>query len=469
MAILDLGIGWLGTVGFYVMALLLVLTPIIFIHELGHFLVARWCGVKVKDFSIGFGKEIFGFYDQHGTRWRFAWIPVGGYVKFMDDDNASSFPSRENLDRLSASEREGAFQAKPLWARAAIVAAGPIANFLLAIAIFTGMFTFVGERLVPARVGAIEPGGPAASAGFKVDDLILGIDGQKVRSFSDLDRLLTLNGDRSLMFEVDRGGRKIELTATPVWSEIPELKRRRVSLGIEPPSVPPRVAEVMAKGRAAEAGFKAGDVILRIDGKPVRSFTEMQRIVSASADKQLTFEVDRDGSIVTLKATPAPGREGTDRATGAKIRLGTIGIKSMPQEGEFRRYGPLEAFGQAVSKTYSLTVDSLTGLYQIATRRMPADQLHGPLGIMEMSGQVATWGPVALIMFVAMISVAVGFFNLLPVPVLDGGHLLFYAIEAVRREPLSERTQELSFRIGIALVLLLFVFVTVIDVRRWTG
>ncbi len=468
MGIFDLGIGWLGTVTFYVMALLLVLTPIVFIHELGHFLVARWCGVKVKDFSIGFGKEIFGFYDRHGTRWRFAWIPVGGYVKFMDDDNASSFPSRENLERLSVAEREGAFQTKPLAARAAIVAAGPMANFLLAIAIFTLMFTLVGERLVPARVGAVEPGGPAASAGFKVDDLIISIDGQKVRSFADLDRILTLNADRSLAFEVERGGRAVELKATPVWSESAEFKRRRVTLGIEPPAVPPRVAEVMARGAAADAGFRAGDVILRIDGKPIRSFTEMQKIVTVSAEKELTFEVERGGTLVNLKATPV-GRDATDRATGAKVKLGTIGIKSMPQEGEFRRYGPVEALGQAVSKTYSIIVDSLNGLYQIATRRMPADQLHGPLGIAEMSGQVATWGPIALITFVAIISVAVGFFNLLPVPVLDGGHLLFYAIEAVRRKPLSERTQEISFRIGLALVLLLFVFVTVIDVRRWTG
>jgi len=467
MGIFDVGIGWLGTVAFYAAALLLVLTPVVFIHELGHFLVARWCGVKVKDFSIGFGKEIFGFYDRYGTRWRFAWIPVGGYVKFMDDDNAASFPSRENLDQLSPAEREGAFQTKPLWARAAIVAAGPIANFLLAIAIFTTIFTVVGERVVPPRVGAVEAGGPAAAAGFRVDDLILGIDGQKVRSFADLDRLLTLNADRNLVFEVDRGGRKIELTATPVWSQSAELNRKRVTLGIDPPAVPPRVAEVMAKWPAADAGFKAGDVILRIDGKEVRSFAELQKIVGVATGKELTFQVERDGTLMDLKATPVE-RE-VDRA-GAKLKVGSIGIKSMPQGGgEFVRYGPVESFGHAVGKTYSIISDSLTGLYLIATRRMPADQMHGPLGIAEMSGTVAMWGLIPLITFVAIISVAVGFFNLLPVPVLDGGHLLFYAIEAVRREPLSERTQEISFRIGLALVLLLFVFVTVLDVRRWTG
>jgi regulator of sigma E protease len=387
----------------------------------------------------------------------------------MDDDNASSFPSRESLERMTPAEREGAFQTKPLAARAAIVAAGPIANFLLAIAIFTLLFVFIGERVIPPRVGALESGGPAATAGFRPNDLIVSIDGQKVRSFADLDRMITLNADRDLAFEVERAGRTVQLTATPVWGETADpfgKKFKRVTIGVEPPAIPPRVGGVVAGTPAAGAGFQTGDVVVSIDGKPVKSFTEMQKIVSASADRELTFKVDRDGTLLHLKATPA-GREGTDRS-GAKIKQGMIGIKNT-QEGEYRRYGPVEAFGQAINRTYSIITDSLTGLYQIATRRMPADQLRGPLGIAEMSGQVATWGLLALINFVALISVAIGFFNLLPVPVLDGGHLLFYAIEAVRREPLSERAQEISFRIGLALVLLLFVFVTVIDVRRFAG
>src|SRR5262245_54171776 len=185
---------------------LFVLTVVVFIHELGHFLVARWCGVRVKAFSIGFGREIFGFYDRHGTRWRFGWLPLGGYVKFMDDDNASSFPSRDSLQQLTPAEREGAFQTKPLWARAAIVAAGPIANFLLAIAIFTLLFAFLGELVTPPRVGAIEPDGPAAKAGFQLNDTIRSIDGQEVRSYADIERMITLNADHELTFDVDRAG-----------------------------------------------------------------------------------------------------------------------------------------------------------------------------------------------------------------------------------------------------------------------
>jgi regulator of sigma E protease len=285
-----------------------------------------------------------------------------------------------------------------------------------------------------------------------------------------MERIITLNANRELAFEVERGGARLQLMATPVWTETadPSGKRlKRVTIGVEAPAMPPRVGGLVQGTPAAGAGFRAGDVIVRIDTTPVKSFADMQKIVSANAGRELTFEVDREGTLLRLKATPAE-REVTDPRSGAKITQGMIGIKAA-QEGEFHRYGPVDAFGQAINRTYSIIADSLTGLYQIATRRMPADQLRGPLGIAEMSAQVATWGLVPLISFVALISVAIGFFNLLPVPVLDGGHLLFYAIEAVRREPLSERTQEISFRIGLALVLLLFVFVTVIDVRRWTG
>jgi regulator of sigma E protease len=469
MGLIDQGIGGLGNLAFYVMAFLLVLTPVVVIHELGHFLVARWCGVKVKDFSIGFGREIFGFTDKHGTRWRFAWIPLGGYVKFMDDDNSASMPSREALARMTPAEREGAFQAKPLAARAAIVAAGPIANFLLAIAIFTLMFIFIGERVTVPRVGALDPNGPAAKAGFEVNDLILSIDGDKTRSYADMERLITLNAGRDLAFEVDRGGHLLRLNATPVWAETTDPvggKLKRVTIGVEGPAMPPRVGALIANGPAAAAGFQAGDTIVSIDGKPIKSFTDLQKIVSTSAGHELAFQIDRAGAQLQIKATPAE-RETTDRA-GNKTKGGMLGIKGIP-EGEFRRFAPLEAVGEAVYRTYAIIADNLAALSQIITQRMPADQLRGPLGIAEMSGQVATWGAGALISFVALISVAIGFFNLLPVPVLDGGHLLFYAIEAIRREPVSERAQEISFRIGLALVLLLFVFVTVIDVRRFTG
>jgi regulator of sigma E protease len=365
------------------LAFLFVLTVVIFVHELGHFLVARWCGVRVKTFSIGFGKEIFGFTDRYDTRWRFAWIPLGGYVKFMDDENGASVPSREALQRMTPAEREGAFQTKPLSSRAAIVAAGPIANFILAILVFALTFTFVG----------------------------------------------------------------VNVTA-------------------------PRVDELVADGAAAKAGFKAGDTIISIDGQPIEAFADMQRIVSASADRELAFEVNRAGVNMILKATPER-REISDRF-GNKLKVGVIGIKrnASQQEWQFKQYGPLEAVGLAVKESYYIVSRTLGYLYDVATRRESGDQLGGPLRIADISGQVASLGFLALINLTAVLSVSIGLINLFPIPLLDGGHLMFYAIEAVRGRPLSERAQEVGFRIGLAIVLLLLVYTTYQDrfiPLRWMG
>ncbi len=383
MGILDQGIG--GLWGFFAVLLpfLFVLTVVVFVHELGHFLVARWSGVKIKAFSIGFGREIFGFNDRHGTRWRFAWIPLGGYVKFLDDENSASATSRAALERMSPAEREGAFQSKSLAARSAIVAAGPIANFLLAIVIFAFTFTFVG----------------------------------------------------------------VHITA-------------------------PRVDELVPDGAAAAAGFKSGDLIVSIDGQPIETFSEMQRIVSASADRELTFEVSRAGRILTLKAVPAR-REIADRF-GNKLRVGVIGIKrnATQQEWQYKRYGPIESLGLGVKETFFIVTRTLSYLQDVVTGREAGDQLGGPLRIAEISGQVASLGFMALLNLTAVLSVSIGLINLFPVPLLDGGHLLFYAIEALRGKPLSERAQEVSFRIGLAIVLLLLVYTTYQDrliPLKWIG
>jgi regulator of sigma E protease len=364
-------------------AFLFVLTVVIFVHELGHFLVARWCGVRVKTFSIGFGKEIFGFNDRYGTRWRLAWVPLGGYVKFLDDENGASVPSREAMQRMSPAEREGAFQTKSLASRAAIVAAGPIANFLLAILVFAVTFTFVG----------------------------------------------------------------VNVTA-------------------------PRVDELVADGAAARAGFKAGDLIVSIDGQKIEAFADMQRIVSASADNELNFGVDRGGVLLNIKATPER-REISDRF-GNKLKVGVIGIKrnATQQEWQFKQYGPVEAVGLAVKESYYIVSRTLGYLYDVATRRESGDQLGGPLRIADISGQVASLGFLALINLTAVLSVSIGLINLFPIPLLDGGHLMFYAIEAVRGRPLSERAQEVGFRIGLAIVLLLLVYTTYQDrliPLRWMG
>jgi regulator of sigma E protease len=362
---------------------LFVLTVVVFIHELGHFLVARWCGVTVQAFSIGFGREIWGFYDRHGTRWRLAWIPLGGYVKFVDDENGASVPSQEALERLTPEEREGAFQNKTLAQRAAVVAAGPIANFLLAIALFAGIFTFVG----------------------------------------------------------------VSVTA-------------------------PRVDELIPGGAAEQGGFKAGDLILAIDGKPIESFNEMQRIVGESADRELSFLVNRGGAQITLKATPGR-REMADRF-GNKLRLGVIGVKrtTQPEDWEYKHYGPLEAIWMGVKETNFIIGKTLSYVRDVILGREAADQLGGPIRIAEVSGQVASAGFIPLLNLTAILSVSIGLINLFPVPLLDGGHLMFYALEAIRRKPLSARAQEIGFRVGLTLVLMLMMYATFNDlpiVRRWIG
>lgn len=362
--------GFGDTVLGYLLPFLFVLTVVVFVHELGHFLVARWCGVAVKTFSIGFGPEIAGFNDRHGTRWRLSWIPLGGYVKFIDDDNAAS-AGHKSLEQLSPDERARSFQSKPLASRAAVVAAGPIANFILAIVIFTAIFALFGERITAAKVDIVNPG-----------------------------------------------------------------------------------------SAAERAGFLPGDRVVSIDGKTIESFGEMQRIVGTSPDQPLHFVVDRNGQTVELTATPER-KEITDHF-GNVIRLGLLGIQrsASPEDWTLKRHDPLTAFGMALKESYFVISRSLGYLYDVVTGREAADQLGGPIRIAQVSGQVASAGFVALLNLAAIISVSIGLLNLFPIPMLDGGHLLFYGIEAIRGRPLSESTQEIGFRIGLAFVLMLMIFAT---------
>lgn len=381
MALISSIVDGIGGFLFVLLPFLFVLTVVVFIHELGHFLVARWCGVNVKAFSIGFGPEIASFVDRYGTRWRIAWIPLGGYVKFMDDENAASAGPSARLEQMTPEERAGAFHAKPLWQRAAIVAAGPIANFLLAIVIFALMFSLLGVR-----------------------------------------------------------------------------------------STAPRVDEVVPDSPAAVAGFMPGDVILEIEGDPVESFNDVLRTVSTSPGRELTFKVDRGGAIVTLRVTPE--RQEIQDSLGGTIARGVIGIRRVtsPDSMELRKAGPFEALWLGVRETKFIITSTLSYIGDVIIGRQSADQLGGPIRIAEVSGQVAKIGPEALLNLIAVISVSIGLINLFPIPLLDGGHLLFYAIEALRRKPLSEKTQEIGFRIGLAVVLMLMVFATWNDipiVRRW--
>lgn len=360
-----------------IVPVLFILTVIVFIHELGHFLAARWCGVGVKVFSVGFGRELFGFNDRHGTRWRFAMIPLGGYVKFLGDENEASQTNREALSNMSEDERGKSFAAKSVGARAFIVAAGPAANFILAIAIFATLFAINGRQVTVPRVDSIEIGSPAE-----------------------------------------------------------------------------------------KAGFEPGDVILSIDGTEVGNFSEVVRIIGFSSGGPLDVGVQRGGANLTLVATPEK-REETD-TFGNTSRRWILGITHEPNASDVttQRYSIPAAIGTAVGETWFIAKQTVTYLVGVIVGRESADQLGGPVRVAEMSAQLSTLGILPLISLTAFLSVSIGLINLFPVPILDGGHLMFFAFEAIRGKPLSERAQDIGFRIGFVAVVMLMIFTTWNDIMR---
>ncbi|MDP1642114.1 MAG: M50 family metallopeptidase [Phenylobacterium sp.] len=392
-------IDFLQTALGYIIPFLLVLTVVVTIHELGHYWAARACGVAIDQFSIGFGRKVFGWTDRQGVEWRVGWIPLGGYVKFSGDENAASVPDHENLEalrrRIDTEQGSGAadryFHFKPVGQRAFITAAGPAANFVLAIVLFAVLLMSVGETVIPARVAAVQPDSPAARAGFVVDDVVVRANGQAIDNFFDLQQIIAVRSNAPTSFVVDRGGQLVSLTATP--------ERRVVS----------------------------------------------------------------------------------DRM-GGEQKIGVLGIASPAQVGErtVRRYGPLEAMAGGVERTWRVLSTTVYYLGRVVTGRESADQLGGPLRIAQASGQVAQSGAqgapdagsmllgsgVALLGLTAVLSVGIGFMNLLPVPILDGGHLVFYAYEAVARRPLAAKVQAAGYRVGLALLLGLMLFATWNDLQQ---
>ena len=383
MQVLNSAFGSLGSGLFTAAAFLFVLSIVVVIHELGHFQVARWCGVKVDEFAMGFGREIYGWHDKKGTRWRINWIPLGGYVKFMDDSNGASMPDAAAIEAMSAEERATSFHAKPLWQRAAVIVAGPLANFILAIGILAAIFMTYGVPTTPALVD-----------------------------------------------------------------------------------------EVIEGGAAFKAGLKAGDKVIAIDGKAIESFSDLQRVVSSNPDVKLQLTYLRGGEANTVQLTPE--RKEIPDGFGGTMRLGMLGIKraNVATDWTYKRYGFFDAIGLGVTESAFFVERNLSYIRDIFIGREKADQLGGPIRIADAAGKVASAGIVPLLHLTAMISLSVGLFNLFPIPPLDGGHLLFYGAEAIRRRPLSETTQGVGFRVGLAFILMLAIFAFWNDlgiVRRWMG
>jgi len=360
-----------GDILTYVGAFLFVLTIVVFFHELGHFLVARYFGVRVETFAIGFGRELFGWNDSHGTRWKIGWLPLGGYVKFWGDESAASTPDNTQLEQMTASERSVSFHHKPVSNRIAVVAAGPVANFILGILVFAALFMIMGRTTILARVDQVQPGSAAEEAGFLPGDVVLAIDDKKIESFSDLQRQVMLSSGETLVVLIEREDQQLSL------------------------SVVPRVEE----------------------------FTD---------------------------------------AFGNVQRRGLIGLvrANNPEDQVVEYVGPLRALSLGVQETYFIVDQTFVYLGRMIMGKESTEQLGGPLRIAQMSGQVAQVSLSALIHLMAVLSVSIGLLNLFPVPMLDGGHLVFYGIEAVWRRPVSSRILDFSYRIGFAAITTLIVFVT---------
>jgi regulator of sigma E protease len=363
-----------------IVTFILVLSLLVFVHEMGHYLVGRWSGIRILAFSVGFGPEIFGFTDRHGTRWKIAAIPLGGYVRFFGDEDASSKPDTDKIAAMSEEDRARSFAGAKLWKRAATVAAGPIANFLLAIAIFTILFSVYGRTIADPVVAEVKPDGAAAAAGILPGDLLVAIDGGKVETFDDVRRYVSIRPSQKIVVTIERGGQKLDL-----------------------PMVPQRV-------------------------------------------------------------------DMTDQF-GNKAEVGQIGIVTNQQAGNFRlqTYTPLQALRESVLQTRDIVTGTFKYIGNIFSGTMRADQLGGPIRVAQASGQMASLGIGAVLQLAAVLSVSIGLLNLMPVPVLDGGHLMFYAVEAVRGKPLGSTAQEIAFRIGLAMILTLMVFTTWNDIGSWIG
>jgi len=362
----------------YIPAFVVVITVLVFVHEYGHYKVARICGVKVDAFSIGFGPELWGRYDKQGCRWKVCAVPFGGYVKFHGDAGVASDASSD-VDEMSEEEKKVSFHHKPLYQRAAVVLAGPAANFIFAIVAMAVLFMALGQA-----------------------------------------------------------------------------------------QTPPIAGEIVADSAAQEAGFEVGDRVLSVDGANITSFEQLRQKVMVGLDEPLIMKINRDGRTVELSVQPKIVLQADEE--GNSHRIGQLGIRSTGRE--FVKHGPISALGSAVDQTWFVTTATLKGVGQIISGARDTQELSGPLGILKMSGDAAKRGEdltgraLSLFNFMIFVSISLGLINLFPVPMLDGGHLVFYLYEAIRGKPLNAKAMEYSFRIGLSLVLMLMIFATWNDINK---
>jgi regulator of sigma E protease len=436
-----------------------VLGVLIVVHELGHFFMARLAGVGVERFSIGFGPVLWRFRGKE-TEYCVSAIPMGGYVKMMgDDENPLEGGKGATIDPRKA------FNGKPLGARFLIVFAGPAMNFVLAVVIAALMFMLVGRPVAPAQVGRVTEGGPAAQAGLQTGDRILSIDGAAVPYWEDVTRVVQAAGPRALKVVVKgaSGERTVDVTPTQAT--------RRDLFGDEhsvweigaTPYIPATIGDTVAGDPADRAGLKAGDTVTGLEGRPVMSWDDLADKIHQRAGQPTRLEVKRGAETLTITVTPKTGKiPGPD---GKEIEAGLVGIRP-GGTSLMVRSNPLTATWEGVVWAGDVTAKTAIGLYKWASRQIPSNSIGGPIQIATMAGEQAKQGISSLALFTAVISVNLFLLNLLPVPMLDGGHLLFFLCEAVLGRPLSVRKREVAQQVGFALLMLLMVFAFYNDFKR---
>ncbi|HSB42717.1 MAG TPA: RIP metalloprotease RseP [Methylomirabilota bacterium] len=437
-----------------------VLGILIIVHELGHFFMARLCGVGVERFSVGFGPVLWRHRGKQ-TEYCLSLIPMGGYVKMMgDDENPLEGGKAAMVDPTKA------FNSKPLLARFLIVFAGPAMNFVLAVLIAAAMFTLVGRPVAPAEVGRVAEGGPAAQAGLRTGDRITAVEGKAVRYWEDVARVVQAAEGRALPMTVQgRDGGERTVSLTPAQAKRKDLfgdEQTVWEIGASP-YLPAAIGDTIPGDPAERAGLKAGDVVVAMEGRPVLSWDELAENIHRRAGQATRFDVKRGEQTLTITVTPKEGKiPGPD---GKEIEAGLVGIRPGGATTMVRS-NPLAALWEGLVWSADVTAKTGIGLYKIVVGQLDRSNIGGPIQIAKTAGEQARQGIVSLALFTAVISINLFLLNLLPVPMLDGGHLLFFAFEAVLGRPLSVRKREVAQQVGFALLMLLMVFAFYNDFKR---
>ena len=428
-----------GSLIYTLLAFVVALSVIVAIHEYGHYIVGRWSGIKADVFSLGFGPVLYSRVDRHGTKWQFALLPFGGYVKFRGDANAASGKDGEAMSNLSPEELRATMHGAPLWARAATVAAGPMFNFILSILVFAAIMMSRGVASDPLTVGELMP--LPQQHELRVGDVLVEIGGIKVPNQDDaggFDEILASNAPAAVVdYAILRDGDSLVVGG--------------------PYPFPPLIGQVAPQSAAYDIGLQAGDVIVELEGAPIYAFEQLRTVVESSSGRALALKVWRDGEVLDFALAPRRTDEPQpDNTFKTHWRIGIVG--GLFFEPATESPGLWSAVTGGTAQVWQIMQGSVSGLYHMITGAISSCNLSGPIGIAQTSGAMASQGGTSFIWFIAVLSTAVGLLNLFPIPILDGGHLVFYAFEAVTGKPPSDRALQILMTLGLALILTLMVF-----------